>query len=285
MFVQFGVSMAQITLTPGELIEQSIELRFNEKAIERNDTVVFRLKYDSSNFTVSTSPLFPVKYDLLLVPADLYDRTVLDSNGIIVKFTPNVAVDAFLNARIKIEVLPPACSKNISNNIDYEGDIFAEFSNIEYYTPMSVWIKILIWIVAILIVVFLLWFILSRDNMPLGKKTFQRGKINFLDNDAPVSSIKLDSLKGLSFDKYYPQLSDTNLIPYDKRKRNKKKRIAKLICKDNSLKISIVNGTFTKSFLGSGELYHMDRIEITMQDQKTIRLEYTNSKNPRSYGV
>jgi hypothetical protein len=285
MFVGLGVSMAQITLTPGDLIEQSIELRFNKKAIERNDTVVFRMKYDSSNFTFTTSPLFPIKDNLLLVPADLYVRTVLDSNGIIVTFTPNETADAFSNAGIKIEVLPLACSKKISNNIDYEGDIFAEFSDIEYYTPMAGWIKILIWIVAILIVAFLIWFILSRDNMPLGKKTFQRGKINFLGDDAPVSSIKLDSLKGLSFDKYYPQLSDTTLIPFDKRKRNKKKRVAKLICKDTALKISIVNGTFKESFLGSGELYHMDRIEITKQDQNKITLEYTNSKNQRNYGI
>ena len=98
MFVGLGVSMAQITLTPGDLIEQSIELRFNKKAIERNDTVVFRMKYDSSNFTFTTSPLFPIKDNLLLVPADLYVRTVLDSNGIIVTFTPNETADAFSNA-------------------------------------------------------------------------------------------------------------------------------------------------------------------------------------------
>lgn len=287
LFIFTGVSLVgQITLTPGTgPIEQPIELAFNDEAINRKDTVVFRLKYDTANFYVNTKPEFSIIDNLLIIPADLYDKTVSDTNGVVVVFSPKQGVDAFSDNNILIEVLPLASSNNIGDNIDYGGEKFAEISGIEYYIPTPRWIIVLSVIIGVIIILIVTWLILKMDNMPLGKKTFQRGKINFLNVDAPVTSIKLDSLDGLAFDKYYPELSDTALVPIDKRKRKKKKRMARFVCKDAALKISIENGTFKESFLGSGELYHMDRVEITLPNQKTITLEYTNSKNPRSYGI
>lgn len=257
-------------------------------------TIEFRFNYDKNSVSISGIPkeIWTQKGQSLILDLSKAQSEGISKVSWLVKFNEK-AEEKDYNITMKgaegymdsseIETHFELADGEIVERFEVTHSPFTQKFKLDVPTPG--WLTIMYWVLVLGLLAGISYFILSRDNMPLGKKTFQRGKVIFLDVGAPVPSIKLDSLKDLSFDKYYPQLSGITLIPVDKRGRKKKRRVAKLTSKDATLKISIVNGTFKESFLGSGELYHMDRIEITMQDQKTIILEYTNSKNPRSYGI
>jgi len=124
--------------------------------------------------------------------------------------------------------------------------------------------------------------------MIFGKKTFIKGRISFLGNEV-FPTIRLESLDAVSFEKYHPKLSGVTLTPKDVTtgigKKKKKRRMARLVSTDASVDILIHNGSYNASFMGSGELYHYDRVEFSLTDDEKIIIEYTNSKNPRNHGA
>ena len=150
--------------------------------------------------------------------------------------------------------------------------------------PLPLWMTLCIWIGSIIVLIGILYFIFSRNNMPFGPKTFKNGMITFPNADASVSLVRLDNLKKYDLFAAYSDLTPGELIlePYDKLHNRKKMRFARLSNKSQSVDIKLVYDS-KEEFAGAAqELYNNDEIIITNGEKKyTIR--YTNNNINRIY--
>jgi len=150
--------------------------------------------------------------------------------------------------------------------------------------PLPLWMTICIWLGSFIVFIGILYFILSRNNMPLGAKTFKNGMLTFPDNDANFTVVRLGDLKKYDLYDAYSDLIPGELIlePYDKLHNRKKLRFARLSNKSQTVDIKLFYDG-KEEFAGAAqELYNNDEIIITNGEQKhTIR--YTNNNINRIY--
>ena len=285
-------SFSNVVMEPGDTLQKLIILEFNQSAIEpdREEYVDFLLSYDTSSFNATCSPFFKIRNKVLKVRATEYFKKVQSNGkeGLLVSFTPKLGSEQGKLQNIKIKFLENSISSGLNGNIDkgVSGSLITEFPEITYNVPMEPMVKGAIGIGSFLFITALFAFILTRNNMLFGKKTFTDGAIIITDTIGVESEIKLASLNDYSFPKQ-AELIGVSLTPLDvkdpKKKKGKHQRVARLQSTDNSLKITIENGTYNNTVDTRCELYHMDRVEISLPNDKRISIRYKNNKNRRNY--
>jgi hypothetical protein len=149
----------------------------------------------------------------------------------------------------------------------------------KYVIPMASWLFWTILILSVLIVIGTVVFILTRDNMPFGKKTFKYGTIGFPSGES--SSVKLEKLAVYDISKAFGLDAGITLEPYYKKVNGKERRMARIRNKSNLVVTILFDGT--EQIIGVTEdLYNMDEVKITTTDNKICHISYTNNKNVRS---
>ena len=149
-----------------------------------------------------------------------------------------------------------------------------------YKVPMPAWQFWSILLGSIILVVSAVIFIVTRDNMPFGKKTFTYGTIGFPNGES--STVYLEKLGSFDISKVLNLELGLILEPYDKLNvPGGKKRMARLRNNSNmEVKIVVDN---TEQMIGVTEdLYNMDEIKIIF-DGKVYLLNYINNKIVRSF--
>lgn len=142
----------------------------------------------------------------------------------------------------------------------------------------QIWGGISTLIILILVLVFL---ILKRDNMPLGKKTFKAGMLTFPNGDAKVSNVRLEKLYSYGLNDAFGDLLGIELQPVDKKQKDKTARFARLKCNSVSLKVKIKHGG-TEEVVGAYyDLLHQDEVKITNENNMEFLFRYSNVKNKR----
>lgn len=148
-----------------------------------------------------------------------------------------------------------------------------------YNDPIPLWIRLVVGIGLLLFIISLLWFILSRPNMPFGDKTFKKGMLSFLDGDA--TTINLEKLKVYDISKKLGIEEGLTLEPFDKLYQRKKQRFARLKNNSANLEIKLKYDNVEETIGVNQELYNMDEIKIITQDKKIYLLSYSNNKISR----
>lgn len=149
----------------------------------------------------------------------------------------------------------------------------------KYVVPMAKWLFWTILILSVLIVIGTVVFVLTRDNMPFGNKTFKAGTIGFPNGE--LTSVKLEKLPVYDISKAFGIEAGISLEPYDKKVNGKERRIARIRNKSNLAVTILFDGT--EQIIGVTEdIYNMDELKITTTDNKICHFSYTNNKNVRS---
>ena len=149
----------------------------------------------------------------------------------------------------------------------------------KYVIPMAKWIFWTILILSLLIVIGTTAFILTRNNMPFGNKTFKYGTIGYPNGE--LLSVKLEKLPIYDISKSFGIDAGITLEPYDKKVNGKERRMARIRNKSNLVVTILYDGT--EQIIGVTEdLYNMDEVKITTTDNKICQISYTNNKNVRS---
>lgn len=149
----------------------------------------------------------------------------------------------------------------------------------KYVVPMAEWLFWTILILSVFIVIGTFVFILTRDNMPFGNKTFKYGTIGFPNGEIP--SAKLEKFAIYDISKAFGIDAGVTLEPYDKKENYKHKRMARIRNKSNLVVTILYDGI--EQIIGVTEdLYNMDEVKIITTDNKICHISYTNNKNIRS---
>lgn len=273
---------------PGQTIEKTLSLNFNTEAVEDSSSYVEFIFLSESG----ERPL-DIEYTI--------DSVVTRSNSfqffakdfvkkkevkIGIRF-PLGSPEKEYSGRLVINGASDALSKGISysdNKLPIQiGECVGSWKAV-YTDPMPIWMKLSIIAAIILIIVFSAYYILTRNNMPFGHKTFCAGMITFLDGESKVSFVRLDNLIKYDLSSALTWLNEKDLIlePYDKIHNRKKKRFA--ILKNNSdLNVQVIYDDGCEEMIGAvQELYHQDEIKILSKDNQTSLIRYSNSKIIRS---
>jgi len=172
--------------------------------------------------------------------------------------------------------------------VKYNGETIDEYTapakfkkQVIYSVPMD---PLLFWgiIIGVLLLLAAITYLVLRKMEIIGPKTFKMGRLSFLSDGASVPSVELSKLENLSLQEYYPEVDGVMLVPIDRLNSKKRKmRMANMKISNSDLTIKISNGIHNETLFGNTILYHMDRIEIEIDNNENIIIEYTNSKNPR----
>jgi hypothetical protein len=268
---------------PEQVIEKTLTLKFNREAIEDQDAYVEfvylttngekpqNIKFTVDGVAVASNSLkffakdFEKKQDVKIGITFPKGSPEKDYSGNLVLYDASDALS--LGITHSIENLPIQVGES------------AGIWDVVYNDPIPLWIKLSIIIGAVLFVALIIYYILTRDNMPLGHKTFKTGIITFPDGDATVSLVRLEKLRNYNLSKALSGLKDDDLIlePYDKIHNRKKKRFARLKNKSD-LNIKLVYDGNEEMIGAAQELYHQDEIKIVFNDNKTSSVMYSNNK-------
>lgn len=176
----------------------------------------------------------------------------------------------------------PNLQQNISQGTDKikseVGETVGKW-NVTFIDPIPIWLKLIIGIGVTIILISLLWFILTRPNMPMGPKTFQRGMLSFLDGN--FSSVNLEKLQKYDISKILSIEEGLILEPFDKLYQRKKQRFARLKNNTSNLDIKILYDGTEETIGVNQELYNLDEIKIKTIDNKVYTLSYSNNKIQR----
>jgi hypothetical protein len=152
-----------------------------------------------------------------------------------------------------------------------------------YNDPIPLWVKLTIALGAILLIGSLLYFILTRDNMPFGHKTFKDGMLSFPEGEANVTSVRLEKLRTYNLSSVFEGIeAGLVLEPYDKIQKGKKRRFARLKNNSSTLDLKLIFDNKEEMMGAAQELYHLDEIKVITPDKKSCLIRYTNSKIIRS---
>ena len=279
-------------MIPGEKLQKMISLEFNEHAYktERNEYLDFSIQYDTSNFIAQCSPDFSIQNNTLRVYAVEYLEKVVNQakEGIVVTFVPKEgALEQSYD--FKIVLLEQSISNGLKSNYGYVDpeNTIVEYTDINYFVPMPLWQKIAIYGGSILIIVILLWFILTRDNMPFGKKTFKTGgtvTVYDVNNQRRTFTLSKSQhkygIKILSTDRECSVDGLTiSVKPIDRPNHNSKKIRSAVLNVRGALQ-GIVTNTKDPSVeipFAGGKLYNKDKVIFTTLSKKEVIIKYDNS--------
>jgi hypothetical protein len=269
---------------PGQKIEKTIFIDFSDDAKKDKNTYL-EVQYLTADGKIPSG----VKYSYMgktspnsIIKIYAKDFIVVNYQKIGIQF-PKDATEQEINGTLNLintseGLVGSAFGKPIKKN----GVITTWHVN--KTDPLPLWMTVCIWLGSIIVLIGILYFILSRNNMPFGPKTFKNGMITFPNADASVSLVRLDNLKKYDLSAAYSDLTPGELIlePYDKLHNRKKMRFARLSNKSQSVDIKLVYDG-KEEFAGAAqELYNNDEIIITNGEKKyTIR--YTNNNINRIY--
>lgn len=148
-----------------------------------------------------------------------------------------------------------------------------------YKVPMSVWLFWSLILGSIVLAVSSVIFILTRDNMPFGKKTFTYGTIGFPNGES--STVYLEKLGSFDISKVLNLEPGLILEPYDKLVPGGKKRMARLRNNSN-MEVKLVVDNSEQMIGVTEDLFNMDEIKINFGGQIYL-LNYINNKIVRSF--
>jgi hypothetical protein len=270
-------------VNPGKVVEKTLMFDFNSAAQKDKNAYL-----EFGFVDISGKSIQGIKFKLgdkvlndkfKISPADL------DPNGKVrigIVFPPNakeqdyfgylMLTDASNELKQNISLNDTANIVNLNNKI---ADFHAKFE-----IPMERWLYWTILLVSIFSILGILVFIVTRNNMPFGKKTFKYGTIGFPDGD--FNSVKLEKLSELDLSKIFGIQSGLTLEPYDKRIGSAKKRFARIRNKTDL--IIKINYDGSDQVIGATEdFYNMDELKIHTPENKIHHVSYTNNKNIRTF--
>ena len=255
-------------------IEKKIKLEFNESAILTGESVIFEV---NENFDFRNLALW------------INDKEITSNTFTVVANEPTqiIPIEVRLNENapsgdydfsVNVKGQSSALDQAIFFKGDQEGFMVTTFEN-----PRSTSETIIFYLLVaagILSVIFVIFFILKRDNMPLGKKTFQRGSLSFPNGESP--SIRLEGQHRYQVDLSKVLGIDSGMVlePVEKYQNKKKKRFARLKNSTDAENTIIYDG-MQESLGGTEDLYHMDEVKIKTNDNRIILFQYMNNKNIR----
>lgn len=283
------------SIVPGESLSKMISLDFNQFAFEkeRSEYVDFVLTFDKDNFDVILDPEFPVIDNKLRVTAFEYLNKVVKQGkeGIIVNYTPKVnALEGDYDFSIRF--IPETISKGLKGNYELEdGESLVTWEKVDYYVPTPLWIVISIWSAIILVIIILLWYILTRDDMPFGKKTFKTGgTISIIDVDGNAITYNLNKKKykyGFRLLPGSPEISldgcKVSIRPADRRCKFKRKKrrfaIIDIVGPNPSDVLHSNENNPTEEWLYiPGPMYSNDILKCQTPNKGELRIRYYNRK-------
>ena len=269
---------------PGQKIEKTIFIDFSDDAKKDKNTYL-EVQYLTADGKIPSG----VKYSYMgktspnsIIKIYAKDFIVVNYQKIGIQFPYGASVQE-LNGDLHLietskDLVGTAFGKPVKTN-----DVITKW-HVNKTDPLPLWMTMCIWLGSFIVLIGILYFILSRNNMPFGPKTFKNGMITFPNADASVSLVRLDNLKKYDLSAAYSDLTPGELIlePYDKLHNRKKMRFARLSNKSQSVDIKLVYDG-KEEFAGAAqELYNNDEIIITNGEKKyTIR--YTNNNINRIY--
>lgn len=258
----------------GDTIHKEILFTFNQDAIDSEEflTIEINKDFDFDNLTL----LFNDK------PSE--DKTFkvdAKENKQLVSFKYFLKADAKKgNYKFNVGGITPSSGFNV-DDIKYVPQF--GFKDTEVSFPKSTKDKVLCFLSIvgiILLIIFITYLILKRDNMPLGRRTFLTGMITYTDGQLP--SVRLEGENRYRYDISNALGIDQGIIlePYERYYNRKKRRFARL--KNTSdAEISILYDDIEEMIGGAQELYHRDEIKIKTLDNKMFIIGYMNKKNMR----
>jgi hypothetical protein len=268
---------------PGKTVYKDVFVTFSPDAKKDNQTFI-KLQY-----LVDGNAPVGVKYSYNgktssnnIITLYAKDFNGVESKKIGIQFPYGASVqelngDLYLIATSK-DLVGTAFGKPVKTN-----DVITTW-HVNKTDPLPLWMTLSIWLGSIIVLIGIIYFILSRNNMPFGPKTFKNGMITFPNADASVSLVRLDNLKKYDLSAAYSDLTPGELIlePYDKLHNRKKMRFARLSNKSQSVDIKLVYDGKEEFASAAQELYNSDEIIITNADQKHT-IQYSNNIINRIY--
>ena len=278
--VLFSFSCSEVKeIEKEQAIEKEINLTFNESAILSHEFITFEINddFDFDNLTLfvnnkeTTEKTFKVEATQQNVKVKL--RFLLKDKAKTGNYNFSVKVKDQSDGFISEER-----NKSITFKNEKEGFEFTKYSNPKSFTE-----KLLIYLaiaLAILIIIYAIYFILSRDNMPLGKKTFLDGIVTYPDGQLPIARLEVQNRYRYDISHALSIEPGIILDPYDKFYNKKKRRFARL--KNTSNAEIIIHYDGIKETIGvTQDLYNNDEVIIKTLDNKLFIINYSNRKNIR----
>ena len=270
-------------VNPGQKIEKNLTIDFNAAA-KSDKSAFLEFEFCDSLGSPISEITFIVGQRKFQGQKFRITPTDLDPNNKVrigIQFSANATEKDYagylmlVNAsdELKQNISNPDTKKNI-NVLEKIGTFKAT-----YRVPMPTWLFWSVILLSITIVAFIIFFILTRNNMPFGKKTFTYGTIGFPNLESPT--VYLDKLGSFDISKVLNLEPGLILEPYDKLIPGGKKRMARLRNSSNmEVKIVVDN---TEQMIGVMEdLYNMDEVKIIFGGQVYL-LNYINNKIVRSF--
>lgn len=269
---------------PGETVHKSIFVEFSPDAKKDNKTYI-KLQYlvEGNKTPVGVKYTYNGKTSTdNIITIYAKDFKGVEEKKIGIQFPKGASVQE-LNGDLRLietskDLVGTAFGKPVKTN-----DVITTW-HVNETDPLPMWMTLCIWLGSIFVLIGILYFILSRNNMPFGPKTFKNGMITFPNGDAAVSIVRLDKLIKYDLSAAYSDLTPGELIlePYDKLYNRKKMRFARLSNKSQSVDIKLVYDGKEEFASAAQELYNSDEIIITNADQKHT-IQYSNNNINRIY--
>lgn len=278
--ILFSFSCSEVKVIDKEhAIEKEINLTFNESAILSQEYITFEINDD---FDFDNLKLFVNDKET----TEKTFKVEATQQNVKVKFKfllKDKAKTGNYNFSVKVKdqsegFISEEKNKSITFDKGKEG-----FDVTKYKNPKTFLEKVLIYLAiaaAILIIIYAIYFILSRDNMPLGKKTFLDGIITYPDGQLPIA--RLEGQNRYNYDISNALGIDPGIIlePYDRFYNKRKRRFARL--KNTSNAEIIIHYDDVKEGMGiTQDLFNQDEIRIKTVDNKLFIINYSNNKNVR----
>lgn len=269
-----SISCTQVEeISPDNTIEKEIILTFNQSAILSGESVTFEINddFDFDNLT-------------LLVNGNENTKTTFD-----VVATKNIEK---VSLEVKLKGDAPSKTYNFSVNVkgqssglietlNFKGEEGFAVTNYKKSKSPTEIIIFYILIVGLIIAVILgIYYILKRDNMPLGKKTFLNGNITFPNGELPSIRLEGQNRHYVDISKVLGIEPGIILEPVDRYYNRSKRRFARLKNTSNAENVIMYDGN-EESMGVTQEIYHMDEIKIKTEDNRIIILGYMNNRNVR----
>lgn len=149
---------------------------------------------------------------------------------------------------------------------------------VEVADPLPWWLNLIIFAFIFAALTAIVVYVLTRNDMPFGKKSFKNGVITLFDGDEPLPSVRLDKLIRYNISDGISALNEELVLePLDKIYNGKKCRFAQL--KNNtSLDLKILHDDEEEIIGTLQELYHNDEVIIKNIDNTTFTIRYSNFK-------
>ncbi|MBL4746252.1 MAG: hypothetical protein JKY08_07765 [Flavobacteriaceae bacterium] len=264
-----------IEFKKGDTIHKEVILIFNDYAISNQEYITFEINkdFDFKNLTLLFNDVKTID-KIFKIPAKKNKEIVS------FKFFLNNGAGKG-NYKFSIDSIKPSSGfKNQSIKYVSGIKIFTDTDYIYPKTFSDILLYYLKIVGGVLLVIFIIYFILSRDNMPLGNKTFIKGMITYPDGQ--LATVRLEGQNRYQYNISNALSIDPGIIlePYDKYYNKKKRRFARLKNTSDAEIIIICDG-IEESIGGAQELYNMDEVKIKTKDNRLFIINYTNRNNIR----